>query len=85
MKCMTHHDLNVMHFYCFYFMKCKCNAKSLVQPVFHIFRTTFTMPGRNPPTSMRHGKGFTKAETMTLLKKHRTNPTYQRGRMERSP
>ena len=26
------------------------------------------MPGRNPPTSTRHGKGFTKAETMTLLK-----------------
>ena len=53
---------------CFYFMKCKCNAKSLLQPVFCVFRTTFTMPGRNPPTSMRHGKGFTKAETTTLLK-----------------
>ena len=26
------------------------------------------MPGRNPATSMRHGKGFTKAETTTLLK-----------------
>ena len=49
-------------------MKCKCNAKSLVQPVFRVFRTTFTMSGRNPPTSMRHGKDFTKAETMTLLK-----------------
>ena len=44
----------------------KCH--SLVQPVFHIFRTTFTMPGRNLPTSTRCGKGFTKAETMTLLK-----------------
>ena len=49
-------------------MKCKCNAKSLVQPVFHVFRTTFTMPGCNPPTSMRRGKGFTKTETTTLLK-----------------
>ena len=54
--------------YCFYFMKCKCNAKSLLQPVFRVFRTTFTMPGRNPPTSTRRGKGFTKAETTTLLK-----------------
>ena len=26
------------------------------------------MPGCNPPTSMRHGKGFTKTETTTLLK-----------------
>ena len=26
------------------------------------------MPSRQPPTSTRHGKGFTKAETMTLLK-----------------
>ena len=26
------------------------------------------MPGRNPPTSTRHGKGFMKAETTTLLK-----------------
>ena len=49
-------------------MKCKCNAKSLVQPVFCMFLTTFTMPSRNPPTSMRCGKGFTKAETTTLLK-----------------
>ena len=49
-------------------MKCKCNAKSLLQPVFRVFRTTFTMPGRNPPASTRHGKGFTKAETTTLLK-----------------
>ena len=49
-------------------MKCKCNAKSLLQPVFHVFRTTFTMPGRNPPASTRRGKGFTKAETTTLLK-----------------
>ena len=35
---------------------------------FAFFRTTFTMPGRNPPTSTRRGKGFTKAETTTLLK-----------------
>ena len=49
-------------------MKCKCNAKSLVRPVFRVFRTTFTMPGHNPPTSMRRGKAFTKAETTTLLK-----------------
>ena len=49
-------------------MKCKYNAKSLVQPVFCVFPTTFTMPSRNPPTSMRHGKGFMKAETTTLLK-----------------
>ena len=54
--------------YCFYFMKCKCNAKSLVQPVFRVFRTTFTMPGHNPPTSTRRGKGLMKAETTTLLK-----------------
>ena len=26
------------------------------------------MPGSNPPTSTRHGKGFTTAETTTLLK-----------------
>ena len=49
-------------------MKCKCNAKSLLQPDFCVFRTTFTMPSRNPPASTRHGKGFTKAETTTLLK-----------------
>ena len=49
-------------------MKCKCNAKSLLQPVFRVFRTTFTMPGRNPPASTRRGKGFTKAKTTTLLK-----------------
>ena len=49
-------------------MKCKCNAKSLLQPVFRVFRTTFTMPGHNPPASTRRGKGFTKAETTTLLK-----------------
>ena len=49
-------------------MKCKCNAKSLVQRVFCVFPTTFTMPSHNPPTSTRHGKGFTKAETTTLLK-----------------
>ena len=49
-------------------MKCKCNAKSLLQPVFCVFQTTFTMPSRNPPASMRRGKGFTKAETTTLLK-----------------
>ena len=49
-------------------MECKCNAKSLVQPVFCVFPTTFTMPSQHPPTSMRHCKGFTKAETTTLLK-----------------
>ena len=49
-------------------MKCKCNAKSLLQPVFCVFRTTFTMPSRNPPASTRRGKGFTKAKTTTLLK-----------------
>ena len=49
-------------------MKCKCNAKSLLQLVFRVFRTTFTMPGRSPPASTRRGKGFTKAETTTLLK-----------------
>ena len=49
-------------------MKCECNAKSLVQQVFCIFPTTYTMPSRHPPTSMRRGKGFTKAETTTLLK-----------------
>ena len=75
---MPRHDLNVMHYICiswnesgknhFYFMKCKCNAKSLVQPVFCIFPTTFTMPSRHPPTSTRRGKGFTKAETTSLLK-----------------
>ena len=25
-------------------MKCKCNAKSLLRPVFRVFRATFTMP-----------------------------------------
>ena len=49
-------------------MKCKCNAQSLLQPVFCIFRITFTTPSRNPPASTRRGKGFTKAETTTLLK-----------------
>ena len=49
-------------------MKCKCNAKSLVQQVFCIILTTFTMPSCHPPASTRHGKGFTKAETTTLLK-----------------
>ena len=49
-------------------MKCKCNAKSLVQHIFFVFPTTFTMPSRHPPASTRHGKGFTKAETTTLLK-----------------
>ena len=49
-------------------MKCKCNAKSLVQPVFCVFPPIFTMPSRHPPTSMRHCKGLTKAETTTLLK-----------------
>ena len=36
--------------------------------VFCIFPTTFTMPSCHPPASMRHGKGFTRAETTTLLK-----------------
>ena len=49
-------------------MKCKCNAKSLLQLVFRGFRTTFTMPGHNPPASVRRGEGFTKAETTILLK-----------------
>ena len=49
-------------------MNCKCYAKSLLQPVFCVFRTTFTMPSHNPPASTRRGKGFTKAETTTLLK-----------------
>ena len=52
----------------FAFHEIKAVKKSLLQPVFRVFRTTFTMPGRNPPTSTRHGKGFTKAETTTLLK-----------------
>ena len=52
----------------FAFHEIKAVTKSLVQPVFRVFRTTFTMPGRNPPTSTRRGKGFMKAETMTLLK-----------------
>ena len=49
-------------------MKCKCNAKSLVQQVLCVFSTTFTMPSHNPPTSTRRGKGFMKAETTTLLR-----------------
>ena len=49
-------------------MKYKCNAKSLLQPVFRVFQTTFTMPSCNPPASTRRGKGFTKAETTTLSK-----------------
>ena len=49
-------------------MKCKCNAKSLLQPAFCVFRTTFTMPSCNSPASTRRGKGFMKAETTTLLK-----------------
>ena len=61
---MPRHDLK-NHFH---FMKCKCNAKSLVQQVLCIFPTTFTMPSHHPPASMRHGKGLTKAETTTLLK-----------------
>ena len=40
----------------------------LFNQFFCIFPTTFTMPSRHPPTSMRCGKGFTKAETTTLLK-----------------
>ena len=49
-------------------MKCKCDAKSLIQQVFCIFPTTFTMPSCHPPASTRCGKGFMKAETTTLLK-----------------
>ena len=49
-------------------MKCECNAKSLVQQVFCVFPTTYTMPSRHPPASTRRGKGFMKAETTTLLK-----------------
>ena len=69
MSCITFafHDMKVVQ-NLFYFMKCKCNAKSLVQPIFCVFPTTFTMPSCNPPTSTRCGKGFTKAETTTLLK-----------------
>ena len=61
MSCITFafHEMKVVS---------KCNAKALVQPVFCIFPTTFTMPSQHPPTSTRHGKGFTKAETTTLLK-----------------
>ena len=43
----------------------------VVYPLFNnffIFPTTFTMPSRHPPASMRCGKGLTKAETTTLLK-----------------
>ena len=51
-----------LHFiYHFHFMKCKCNAISLVQQGFCIFPTTFTMPSRHPPASTRRGKGFMKA------------------------
>ena len=46
----------------------KCNAKSLVQQVFCVFPTTFTMPSHHPPASTRCGKGFMRAETTTLLK-----------------
>ena len=46
----------------------KVVTKSLVQQFFCIFPTTFTMPSHHPPASMRHGKGFTKAEITTLLK-----------------
>ena len=53
---------------CITFAFHEIKAVSLLQPVFRIFRTTFTMPGRNPPTSTRCGKGFMKAEMMTLLK-----------------
>ena len=48
-------------------MKCKCNAKSFVQQVFCIFPTIHHAK-LHPPASTRHGKGFTKAETTTLLK-----------------
>ena len=50
------------------FHEMQCNAKSLVQQVFCIFPTTSTMPRHHPPASTRHGKGFMKAETTTLLK-----------------
>ena len=40
----------------------------VVKQVFCVFPTTFTMPSRHPPASTRRGKGFTKAETTTLLK-----------------
>ena len=40
----------------------------VVKQGFCIFPTTFTMPSCHPPASMRHGKGFMKAETTTLLK-----------------
>ena len=62
---MTRHNLYAMHYICI--SGNKSSKKSLLQPVFRVFRTTFTMPGRNPPTSTRRGKGFTKAETTTLL------------------
>ena len=39
---------------------------NLVQQGFCIF--PFTMPSCHPPASTRHGKGFMKAETTTLLK-----------------
>ena len=32
------------------------------------FNNSFTMTSHNPPTSTRRGKGYTKAETTTLLK-----------------
>ena len=64
-KVVTRNESGKNHFH---FMKCKCNAKSLVQHVFCVFPTTFTMPSRHPPASTRHGKGFTRAETTTLLK-----------------
>ena len=52
----------------FAFHEMKVVTKSLVRQVFCIFPTTYTMPSHHPPTSMRCGKGFTKAETTTLWK-----------------
>ena len=49
-----------------YEMQMQC--KIFCSTSFCIFRSTFTMPSCNPPTSTRCGKGFMKAETTTLLK-----------------
>ena len=62
-------------------MKCKCNAKSLLQPVFRVFRTTFTMPGRNHPTSTRRGKGCTKA---AMKQQQRNNKTINHEKTTRT-
>ena len=52
----------------FAFHEMKVVSKSLVQQVFCVFPTTFIMPSHHSPASTRRGKGFTKAETTTLLK-----------------